>query len=148
MDKKANGKTIKRAITDWLKVLVLLLDEAAAIVLVIVVLRFFKVEFPLPLTITIAIILGIIIFIVHKAVIPSFHWKPVTGTEGIIGAEGKVVKTLNPVGTITVRGERWKAMAIDGEIKSGEDVEIAAVEGLTLKVRQKRKSEVSSEIHS
>lgn len=128
---------VKRAIRDWFKVLVLLLDEAAAVVLVFVVLRFFKVEISLPVAITVALPLGAVIFITHKAVIPSFRLKVASGSEAMIGAQGRVVKPLAPVGTVTVRGERWKAKSVDGNIGLDEDVEIVSMDGLTLKVKRK-----------
>jgi membrane-bound serine protease (ClpP class) len=53
---------------------------------------------------------------------------------------GKTVTTLTPIdsrgGRIFVEGEYWKAVS-DTPIKKGETVEIAAVEGLTAKVKNK-----------
>ena len=137
MRKKVNTKLTKRTAADWLKVLVLLLDDVAALLLVILVLRFLEIRIPLPIMIVIALLLGTVIFIVHRAVIPSFHWKPVSGSEGMIGAQGTVVKPLTPVGTITVEGEYWRAKSVDDNIEVDEDVEIVELDGLTLKVKRK-----------
>ncbi len=126
---------MKRTIRDWLKVLVLLLDEAAVLAIVILVLRFFRVQIPLPTTIVIVLIVGALVLMVHIAVIPSFHRKQVTGREGMIGLQGTVIVPLTPVGAVMVNGERWKAKSVDGDnIEVGEDVEIVRVEGLTLRV--------------
>ena len=122
---------------DWLKILVLLLDEAVALLLVILVLRFFEIRIPLPITITVALLLGIFVFITHKAIIPSFHWRPVSGLEGMIGTQGRVTKPLAPIGTINVKGEYWRAKAVDDNIEVNEDVEIVGLDGLTLKVKRK-----------
>ena len=61
------------------------------------------------------------------------------------GAEtmvGRTVSTLTPVdgrgGRIFVEGEHWNAVS-DTPIEKGEVVEIAAVQGLTLKVKPKGK---------
>jgi membrane-bound serine protease (ClpP class) len=61
------------------------------------------------------------------------------------GAEtmlGKTVTTLTPIdsrnGKIFVEGEYWNAVS-DTPIEKGEVVEIAAVQGLTLKVKNQRK---------
>ena len=135
MRQKANTKPVKRTITDWLKVLVLLLDEAAVLVLIILALRFFGVRIPLPIIIVVALIVGTLVFMIHVAVIPSFHRKQVTGREGMIGAQGEVVEPLTPVGSVTVKGEYWRAKSVDGNIEAGADVEIVALDGLTLKVR-------------
>ena len=137
MHKIVDTGTTKNTLSDWSKVLVLLLDEAAVIVLVIVILQFFKVSIPLPATIIVALVLGGFIFVVHVAVVPSFHRKKVTGQEGMIGAQGRVVEPLMPVGTILVEGERWKAKSVDDSIETDEDVEIVGSEGLTLQVKRK-----------
>jgi len=137
MGKKVGRKPLKRTVIDWLKVLVLLLDEAAALVLVVLVLRFLKIHVPLPITIAAGLLLGTIIFITHKAVIPSFHRKIVTGPEGMIGEQGRVVEPLTPVGAVIVDGERWRAKSVDDNIEVDENVEIVGLERLTLKVKRK-----------
>ena len=76
-------------------------------------------------------------FIRHVAVIPSFHRKQVTGREGMIGEECKVVKPLTPVGLITIKGEYWSAKSADDSIEADENVEIVGLEGLTLMVKRK-----------
>jgi len=129
---------MKRRIKDWLKVMVLLLDEAAAVVLVIVILRWLEIKVPLPVAIVAALIFGAIVFVIHKAIIPTFHKKQVTGSEGLVGLKGEVIESLTPVGAIRVAGECWKAKAVDGEIEAGEEVEIMEVDGLTLKVSLKK----------
>ena len=137
MDKKAKNKLTWRSVKDWLKVLVLLLDEAAVLVLVIIILRFFEIQIPLPVTIVIVLLLGIVVFITHKAVISSFHRRTVTGSEGMIGTQGQVVEPLKPRGAIMVNGERWKAISTGDDIDIHQDVEIVGIEGLTLKVKRK-----------
>lgn len=136
MDKKDSTKFSKRTIGDWLKILVLLLDEAAVLVLVIVVLRFFGIRIPWPIMIVIVLLLGTFVFITHKAVIPTFRWRPVSGSEGMIGAQGIVVVPLTPVGTITVQGEHWRAVSVDDNIEVDETVEIIGLDRLTLKVKR------------
>jgi len=128
---------MKRTIKNWLIVLVLLLDEAVAVVLVLLVLWFFGIKIPLSVAIVIALLLGTFVFITHKVIIPSFHKKKVTGSEGMIGLEGEVIEPLTPVGVIIVRGEYWKAKSVDEDIPAGEEVEILGLAGLTLTVRLK-----------
>ena len=137
MWKRFDISITKRAITDWGKVLILLLDEAVVIAAIIFALWFFKINIPLPITIAIAVVGGIFVFIVHVAVIPSFHRKQVTGREGMIGLQGRVVKPLNPVGTIIVKGEHWKAKSIYDNIDIDEEVKIIGIDGLTLTVRRR-----------
>ena len=135
VDMKLTGRTAK----DWLKVLVLLLDEVAALVLVILVLRFFEIKLPLPVIVIVALIVGTLIFIVHRAVIPSFHRKQVTGREGMIGLQGRVVESLTPIGVVMVEGEYWKAKSADENIEVDEEVEIIGIDRLTLRVQRKER---------
>jgi len=128
---------MKRSIKDWLIVLVLLLDEAVAVVLVLLVLRFLGIKIPLSVAIVIALLLGTFVFITHKVIIPSFHKKQVTGWEGMIGLKGEVIEALTPVGVIRVGGEYWKAKSVDKDIAAGEEVEILELGGLSLTVRLK-----------
>ncbi len=137
MWKKIDKKLSRKTISDWGKVLVLLLDEAAVLVLVVLGLQYFEIRIPLQIAIPIAILLGVLIFSIHIAVIPSFHRKQVAGREGMIGAEGSVVAPLTPVGTITLMGEYWRARTIDGHVEVDENVEVVGLEGLTLKVKHK-----------
>ena len=62
-----------------------------------------------------------------------------------VGAEtmvGKTVTTLTPIdsrgGRIFVEGEYWNAVS-DAPIEKGEQAEIAAVQGLTVKLKAKGK---------
>ena len=128
---------MKSTIKDWLKILVLLLDEAVAVALVLLVLWVLDIEIPLPIAIVAALLLGIIVFITHKAIIPTFHKKKVTGAEGLIGLEGEVIEPLTPKGLVRVKGEYWKAKSVGENIAVGEEVEILRLEGLTLKVKRK-----------
>ena len=128
---------MKRTIKDWLIALVLLLDEVAALVLVLLVLSFFNMRIPLWVAIVIALLLGGFAFMVHKVIIPSFHKKRVTGSEGMIGLEGTVIEPLTPFGLIRIEGEYWKAKSVAENIEIGQEVEILGSAGLTLKVRVK-----------
>jgi len=131
---------MKSTIKDWLIVLVLLLDEAVALGLVLLVLWFFRIRISLPIVIVIALLLGTFAFITHKVIIPSFHKKQVTGSEGMIGLEGEVIEPLTPVGVIRVGGEYWKAKSVGENIAVGEEVEILRLNGLTLTVKLKNQS--------
>ncbi len=128
---------MKRTIKDWLKVLILLLDEIAALVLVLLVLWFFKISIPLWVAIFGALLFGIFIFVVHKAIIPSFHRKQVTGSEGMIGLEGEVIEPLTPHGVVRVAGEYWKAKSAGDDIPVGENVEVLGLNRFILEVRRK-----------
>ena len=128
---------MKSTIKDWLKVLVLLLDEAAAVALIFLVLWILEIEIPLPVLIPVALLLGALIFIIHKAIIPTFHKKRITGSDGMIGIEGRVTKPLTPMGVVRVGDEYWKAKSVGENVAIDKEVEILEVAGLTLMVRPK-----------
>ena len=128
---------MKSTIKDWLKVLVLLLDEAAVVALVLLILWVLEIKIPLPVAIPVALVLGALVFLIHKAVIPTFHKKGLTGSEGMIGLKGEVTQSLTPMGTVRVGDEYWKAKSVADNIAVGEEVEILGLEGLTLRVKRK-----------
>ena len=126
-----------RTIKDWGKVLILMLVEVLIIVAILLILHFLGIQITLPIKVGAGIILVIFVFIRHVAVIPSFHKKQVTGREGMVGEQGKVVKPLTPVGVVTIKGEYWNAKSVNDSIEADENVEIVGLEGLTLKVKRK-----------
>ncbi len=125
---------VKKHITDGLKILVLLLDEAAVLVISILVLNFLEVQIPLPVMIVATLLIGGVVFMIHLRVIPSFHRRKVTGREGMIGLQGEVVRPLTPVGIILIKGENWKAESIGDHVESGRIVKVVSVERLKLRV--------------
>jgi membrane-bound serine protease (ClpP class) len=128
----------KRTIKDWLKVLVLLLDEAVAIALVLAALWFFKISLPLWLAIVVALLLGTLVFVTHKLIIPSFHARQVTGREGMIGLVGEVIEPLTPSGVIRIEGEYWKARSVEGNVSAEQEVEILDLKQHVLEVKRKK----------
>jgi len=127
----------KRSIKDWFIILVVLLDEVVVVALVFLVLWLLGIEIPLPVTITVALLLGVLVFIMQKAVIPTLHKKRITGSEGMIGLTGTVIEPLTPEGIVRVEGESWKAKSVGDDIAVDEEVEILGLDGLTLKVSRK-----------
>jgi len=128
---------MKRTIKDWLVILVLLLDEAVVVAVVFLVLWALGVKIPLWITIVTALLLGAIVFVTHKVIIPALRRKKVTGSEGMVGLEGTVIEPLAPMGLIMVGGEYWKARSAGENLAVGEEVEILELKGLILKVKLK-----------
>lgn len=58
-----------------------------------------------------------------------------TGREGLVAQRGRAETALSPEGWVVVQGERWRARAAE-PVAAGEAVEVAAVEGLLLRVRK------------
>jgi membrane-bound serine protease (ClpP class) len=67
----------------------------------------------------------------------AFRSKPVTGSEGLIGLEGKATEDITTRGgMVSLHGELWSAFS-DENIKKGEPVTVTEVSGLKLKVKKK-----------
>ena len=93
----------KRILRDWLKVLALLLSEAVVLALVIFLLIYLDVKIPLAAMVTLAVVIAAFLIFMHIKVIPSFHWKRVSGHEGMLGLRGEVLQSLTPVGLVSVK---------------------------------------------
>jgi membrane-bound serine protease (ClpP class) len=90
----------------------------------------------LPVVIVTAIFFTVTFRLAYKA----YKRKPVTGSEGLIGLEGRAVSDITKEGgMVSLRGEKWSAVA-DGEIRKGEAVLVESVSGLTIKVRKKEET--------
>ena len=61
-----------------------------------------------------------------------------TGSEGMLLRSGVARTPLDPRGKVKVGGELWHAVASE-PVPAGEEVEILAVEGLTLRVKPRRR---------
>ena len=121
----------------WLLVMVALLDDIAGVALVYILLRLFNVKIPLLAGIISGLALGLVIFLIHAAVVPSLRRRKITGAEGMIGLTGEVIQPLQPQGVIQTQDEYWKAKSVDSKINTGEEVEIVAINGLLLEVKKK-----------
>jgi membrane-bound serine protease (ClpP class) len=88
----------------------------------------------LSLAIIILIVAAIIIWMIYKAAQAKLS-KIKTGKEALIGSVGVAVTDLKPKGEIRVLGEFWQATAKEGEIKTGEKVEIVGMEGMLVIVK-------------
>ncbi len=91
----------------------------------------------IPLVVTVAVLTALFFaFVVAKALRAQ---KPpsVTGKEGLIGRVGVAKSRLDPEGMVLVAGERWQAVAEEGPVEMGEEVEVLQVEGFRLKVRRR-----------
>lgn len=60
--------------------------------------------------------------------------RPVTGREGLVGQEGRVMDWNGDAGRVFIRGEIWKAVS-DDQPAPGNKVKVTASEGLTLTVQ-------------
>ncbi len=91
-----------------------------------------SVELTLGVTlIVVALIVTVIFYIGVKA-----QFKRVkTGKEALIGAKGIATSDLKPKGEVRVMGEFWEATSKNGEIATGQTVEVVGMEGMLLIVK-------------
>jgi membrane-bound serine protease (ClpP class) len=88
------------------------------------------------LVVATALVIGVFfIFIVAKG-LGAQKLRPVTGTDILIGRQGRVRTSLDPAGTVQVGGELWTATADEGPIEQDELIEVTSVEGVRLHVRR------------
>lgn len=121
-----------------------LLTTAGAISLVLGVVMLFKDVEPWMRTgmelivATVAGMLVVIVLLTTRA-LKVRGSKVTTGKEGLVGERGVVRTALDPKGKVFVHGELWSAVADgtkDDAVVVGTPVEVTAVEGMLLRVRE------------
>ncbi len=89
-----------------------------------------------PVIVGIALTIGAFSVFVLTKVLQARRRPPSTGIEAMIGATAEVRTPLDPVGSVFLNGERWRAVSEDGsEIPTGTLVEVVALQGFELQVR-------------
>ena len=122
----------------WLIVLASLIDDAVVLALIFLGLWFFRVEITWWIILVVMVAIVAFILVMHKAVVPAIRRCKISGAEGMIGEVGEVTQALKTKGVVKIKGEYWKAKAVEGEVEIGEDVEVVGINGLDLEVRKKR----------
>lgn len=103
-----------------------------------------------PALITLGLLSIVSFYFVTRKVLAAHRLRPVRGGhEELIGAEAEVRTSLDPQGQVWIGGALWRArLTEDGPpLRPGDRVTVEAVDGLTLRVRQ-RSSSVSSSVES
>ncbi|MBN1190685.1 MAG: hypothetical protein JXA46_13105 [Dehalococcoidales bacterium] len=114
----------------------ILADEIVLTLLILLLLWRLNVPLTWPVFVLLFCFFIVAVFIIHRLVIPGYHRKTNTGRESLVGLQGFVIETLNPGGTVKVKGEYWKAESLEGIIFTGENVEVTGSAGLVLKVKR------------
>ncbi|MBD3382903.1 MAG: nodulation protein NfeD [candidate division Zixibacteria bacterium] len=70
-----------------------------------------------------------------RYIIKTHKSKVTTGSEGLIGLTGRVVRDIDPVGMILVAGERWRAESSE-KIEKDTKVRVVESDHMTLKVEK------------
>ncbi len=122
----------------WLIITASLIDDAIIFGLIFLGLWLFHIEITWVLVIIVIVVMAVFVIIMHKAVVPAIQRRIVVGAEDMVGKTCIVTEALRPTGMIKIKGEFWKAEALDGIIKAGEEVEVVGIKGLVLQVRKKK----------
>jgi membrane-bound serine protease (ClpP class) len=88
----------------------------------------------LGLVISVSIAFAAIAVLLASLALRAQGRRPTTGAEGLVGAHARTVSSLSPHGKVFVQGEWWNAVA-ESEVPAGVEVEVVAVDGMTLHVR-------------
>ncbi|MHB8872776.1 MAG: NfeD family protein [Myxococcaceae bacterium] len=78
--------------------------------------------------------LGLLLFLVLRAVVRVRKLKVATGIDALIGRTAVADTDLQPEGTVRLDGEPWTAVTDEGPIPRGETVRVVGGHGVTLKV--------------
>jgi len=82
-----------------------------------------------------ALLLVLFFLFVIGAAVRAHMRKVRTGEEGMLRERGRALTALNPLGTVLVEGERWRARAAHGAVAEGEEVEVVGKDGFVLTVK-------------
>ncbi|HEM62060.1 MAG TPA: nodulation protein NfeD, partial [Chloroflexi bacterium] len=88
------------------------------------------------LVVVVGAMTGIFFAFVVAKVVGIHRRKPTTGLEGLLGEMAVARTDLDPQGTVFLKGELWQAVAVEGTVRKGEQVEVKNVEGFLLRVKK------------
>ena len=87
-----------------------------------------------PVIISATAVSALFFFFIIGIGIKAQRRKVVTGVAALIGDTGEVIESLDPLGTVKVKGETWNAESLSGMIAKGEKVRIKEMKNLKLYV--------------
>ena len=95
------------------------------------------------LVVTVGITVGIFFAFVVAKVLGAHQRRPTTGLEGLVGQLAVARSDLDPTGTVFIKGELWEAVATEGAVRKGENVEVTDSDGFKLRVRKANEESTS-----
>lgn len=81
-----------------------------------------------------ALFAGVVVAFLMTLVVRAYRRQPATGQEGLVHERGVARTALAPRGKVSVHGEIWNAEST-APVEPGTEIEIVAVDGMTLKVQ-------------
>ncbi|MDQ3949036.1 MAG: nodulation protein NfeD [Gemmatimonadota bacterium] len=80
--------------------------------------------------------MGAFLVLLVRALMRSRRVPVAAGPQALVGRTGVALSSLEPTGQVRIDGEVWSAVVEDEPVRAGESVEVAGVEGVTLRVRR------------
>ena len=116
-----------------------LLDELILVVIILWVLPYFDVHLPLWVLVILIVGLAVLDYFRYRMGRMTFFLPPRGHIEAMIGCEGVVTKSLDPMGYVKVQGVLWKAIYDEGTLEKGTSIVVIKVDGLKLHVAPKKR---------
>jgi len=85
-----------------------------------------------PLIATIAGTTGALVALMVTMAVRAQRRQVTTGSEGLVGAIAEARTPLDPEGQVFLKGERWRAVSLDGSVPVGGRVQVRRMDNLTL----------------
>lgn len=95
-----------------------------------------------------AIVTGLALMLIVGFALRSFRTPVRTGRHALIGEQGTVMDWTGTTGHVWVASERWNATAAGAPPTAGAQVEVTAVDGLTLIVKPVTAADAAAEPHT
>jgi len=95
-----------------------------------------------------ALLVAIVTVFLLNRVIKTHRTRPVTGVEGLVGEEGKVILPLNPRGKVLIHGEYWDAWSRGLNFEKGATVRVSKVDGSRLIVEAPERDTATQSIEN
>ncbi len=127
-----------------MKLLALMADELAVLILSLLLLPAVGVEVPLtPLLVLVLMLLIKDILIAPYVLGGGAEKRPRVGPESLLGRKAVVVEDLTPNGLVRLDGEVWSAKCVNGTALRGEEVVVIGVSGAKVLVKRRASPESS-----
>jgi membrane protein implicated in regulation of membrane protease activity len=110
------------------------LEELGIAILLIWILPLWGVSVPVWGTVLILVLFAVYSFIMYKIGHPTISYTEVSSPEQIVGSVGIVESWSEISGYVRLRGELWKSVSCESNLKKGEEVLVKEIHGLTLTV--------------
>jgi membrane-bound ClpP family serine protease len=112
------------------------LEEVAIVVIWRWLLPEFDIILPFPVLIAVMVVWAVFAVSLFLLTTRILKRQALVGLPTMVGSRGKVASPLVPDGLVRIKGELWGATSNEGNLTTGEEVEVVGEDGLKLVVRR------------